>query len=309
MIDERRVAEAPGLRKLFHEQWSHLVRLIEEWGSEGADARATDDALLQAVEYVVDGTNSRMRGLGSYKRRLRENVRLLLEYTGQQVNALPGALEIDQKSFAVNPMVNALFVNRDEIRHLFSRSGEMQGFFSAAETAAVDKAYAILAVNRKQKDVFGRSLENGMLLGDVRQQSLSFSGHRVFSPCVSEEQARNSLKEMLFSAIVEYVKSYMTCLTYEQARDGVQSHPINNLRNPELYLERLTDLLSAPQQLLRMERHIFRVNKMGIMSSAVDEAVNEFPLHELKIGSSPPRAFALVKYPRVEMLPVDALGQ
>lgn len=307
MIDDRRVAVAPGLRELFYEQWLHLSTLVEEWSNDRDCARAMNDELLQAVEHVVNGTNARIRALGGYKEKLREKVRQVLEYTEQQANTLPVALDINQKSFAFDPMVNALFVNREEIRSIFSYSGEMQDFIAAAEASDIKEIYAILSVSRKQKSVFGKSLENGMIVGDVRQESVSFSGHRVLAPCANESAARASLKEILFERIVEYVRAYMSRLTYEQTMGGWNIDPIKNLKNPVLYLEMLSELLGAPQELLRMAERRCRINKMGIMTSATDEPVNEFHLHELSVGSNPPEAFTLIKYPRDEILSSDKL--
>jgi hypothetical protein len=309
MINDRRKAEAASLRQLFHEQWSHLLHLLDTWHRRRDSKRSESDELVTAVEQVVSGTNARIRSIGSYKKQLRESVHAVLDYVDTLVDELPEAITVSQETFFSNPLVNAFFVNTEDIRQIFCNARELQDFFANHSNRTLADAYALLFVRKTEKTVLGKDLCGDLLLGDVIQTTVSFWDHQILYPCASELLARKSLKVMLFRSVVKYIRIHMIRACSQQMQANLQHKhldPIHSLKNPEVYLQELRRLLSSPMELLKKNESTLRVNRMGICLSDNDtSAANELHLNEIAIGDEQTRIVVMVKYPRDEFVPLD----
>ena len=309
MIDDRRKPEASGLRLLFHEQWSQLLQLVDEWNRHRHIKHDESGELAAAVEEVVSGTDARIRSVGSYKTQLRESVHAVLEYVDTLVDGLPAAVAVNQETFFNDPLVNAFFVNPEDLKQIFCNARELQAFFARDANQELAEAYALLFVRKSEKTVLGNALCGDLMLGDVKQTTVSFSDHQILSPCASELMARNSLKAILFRSIVKYVRVYMIRACYQQLQENqLHKHldPVHSLKNPAIYLQELSRLLSTPMELLKQQASMLRINRMGIcLSEQASSAANELQLNEITIGDQQTCIVSMVKYPRNEFLPLD----
>lgn len=309
MINDRRKPEASGLRLLFQEQWSHFLHLVDEWYQRRHDKHEEIDALSSAVEEVVSGTDARIRSVGSYKRQLRESVHTVLNYVDTLVDGLPSPVAVSKETFFSDPLVYSFFVNTEDIAQIFRNSSELQSFFADVANREVSEAYALLFVRMKEKTVLGKDLCGELLLGDVKQTTVSFSDHQIVSPCASEATARKLLKVMLFRSVVQYVRIHMIQVRHQQIQEFQQHDcldPVHNLKNPLVYLQELTRILSTPMDLLKQHEKMLRINRMGIcVADDKTDAINELHLHEITIGDQQTRIVAMVKYPRSEFLALD----
>lgn len=310
-IHDRRHHETKGLRELFASQWRYFLSILES--GDGKTGESTQDPALvtDAIETVIDGTDKRIRAIGHYKKRLRDTVRMTLDYIDAAVASIPEAIRVDKDSFSHNPVINAFFVNMDDIRNIFSTSHELQNFFRKAEYASCDEAYGILFVTRNEKTVLGKIIQDDMLVSEVKQTAVNFSDHEIVAVCDSEEGARRGLKEFIFSHIVEYVSAHMLHIRQQQREQidkGRMDVWISGVSNPEVYLTELINQLTTPGPLLTHQKVCLRLNKMGIkVDENLSETVNEFTAHEFQIGKLPPRVVTIVRYPRNEMLTNTAL--
>ena len=309
MINDRRKPEASSLRLLFHEQWSYFLHLVDEWKQHRHLKHDKSDEVGAAVEQVVSGTDARLRSVGSYKKQLRESVHAVLEYVDRLVDALPSSVTVSQASFFSNPLVNSLFVNTKDLKQIFCNTRELQAFFADDANRDLSEAYALLFVRKAEKTVLGKDLRGDLVLGDVMQTTVSFFDHQVLSPSANESLARQSLKEMLFRSLVQYVRIHLIRASFQQMQDN-QHHepldPIHNLRNPVIYLQELQRLLCSPMELLKQQESMLRVNRMGIcLPDQEDCAANELHLNEISIGNQQPRILLMIKYPRDEFMSWD----
>ncbi|MCW8857657.1 MAG: hypothetical protein OQJ95_09865 [Kangiella sp.] len=309
MSSERRREETRGLRQLFQEQWQHFINILERSGVEPSarqlDTQIDAGEVLASIETMIEGTDRRIRALGNYKKRLRETVAWMLEYIDKAVTCLPEATLIDKNSFSSNPEVNAVFVNYEDIKFIFSHSIELQKFFSEVENTSCDEVYAVLLTNKNEKNILGKIIDNDMLVSDVKQVSVNFSAHNIVAPSKDEETLRSKLKTYAFNEIITYVSAHMTQLRHEQC-EGKQNltaeESINSVCNPQVYIDKLISMLNIPNTMLVCEKTPLRLNKMGIVADENStETLNEFIAHEFKIGSQPARVVSLVRYPKSEM--------
>ncbi|MCP3669673.1 MAG: hypothetical protein GY814_04440 [Gammaproteobacteria bacterium] len=114
MAVERRIAEALSVREFFHEQWLQLITLLGIEVDSTTPGVTDREDLGVAVDVVVQGTDARMRAVGSYKRRLRAGTHGLLEHIDDLVNQMPAALRLSRKSFVYDPQVSAFAASQGE---------------------------------------------------------------------------------------------------------------------------------------------------------------------------------------------------
>jgi hypothetical protein len=286
MSNEQRCWGCSPLRAFFYEQWVYLTGLLES----GEDEPDDQEAVADAIEAVVTGTDPRMRGIGNYKKKLREGVRILLNHVDGYVQMLPPAVAVRQKAYGTDPLLNALFVNKDEMQKIFSRTREMKKFFAA--TAAADQAYLPLFVSRKEKTVFGSGMEGELYVRDVKQQVVSFTGHQLGNPAETEVDARRYLKRYLFENVVDLMRTALCCpLNGEKEGEEDGGGSAKARKDPHVYLQQLIDLLSKPEELIWFHETRLRISRVGVV---LDE-------------DSTQRIVFLVSYPRQEMLSADEL--
>ncbi|MGB5538057.1 MAG: hypothetical protein WBN08_19410 [Thiogranum sp.] len=180
-----------GLRDAIH----HRMR-----EKESRQSRRTE--ILNTVERVVEGTDSRIRLVNSYEKRLQEAVSRSLEYTDDLIDQIPEAIEVSAKSFVSDAHVNAFFVNVSDLQTVFSHSSEVRQFMEDFSNVDTPQCCALLCMRKSEKTVMGVELAGELLKRDVRQTAVSFSDHRIYSPTPSEAETRQGLKQCLFGGLV-----------------------------------------------------------------------------------------------------------
>ena len=145
----------------------------------------------KAIDIILEETDPRLRLVGGYRRKLRKPVIRSLVYVNKLVTRIPGAFEVNRKSFGASPQVNALFGSVDDIDDLICQSRVLKGYFD--EHPERDEAYATLVMSRVDKKVLGMELSGDIVKRDVAQVAVNFSGHRL-GICGSSEA---ELREML----------------------------------------------------------------------------------------------------------------
>jgi hypothetical protein len=180
-----------GLRDAIHH------RLQEK---EDRQSRRTE--ILNTVERVVEGTDSRIRLVNSYKKKLQGAVSYSLEYTDDLIDQIPEAVDVSASTFVSDPYVNAFFVNVSDLQTVFSHSSEIREFMEDFSNVDTPRCCALLCMRMSEKTVMGVELAGDTLKRDVRQTAVSFSDHRIYSPAPSEAEARAGLKQCLFGGLV-----------------------------------------------------------------------------------------------------------
>lgn len=316
MVVERRRTSTHSLRQLFQNQWEHLNSLLQRRFAKRREARHRDLTEEGAVEAVVDGTNALLRLASGYKSRLRKSVRGLLEHVDELVAELPAPIEVGGERFLHDPCVNAFFVNVDTIRETFSHSHDLQSFFSDPMFNSRSHAFAVMFMNKVEREVLGAAMVDGILRQDVRKTTISFTDHEILQPRESEAQVRDALESLLFERFVAYVKHCLTQLGLGRVDESgpcsalIQSATGEppNLKDPSVYLHYLTRALDSHRELLRLEASTIRVNRIGELVAAESAQVtNHLKLLEIRLGHHAHEVLTLVSYPREEMISQDEL--
>ena len=73
---------------------------------------------------------------------------------------------------------------------------------------------------------------------------------------------------------------------------------------PQFYMEIIKDILTQPENFIRIKAKSFNITKTGIVTSEnSSQSVNAIHFNEILIANVLERVVAIVRYPRSEMLP------
>lgn len=162
-----------------------------------------------AIERVVDGTDRRLRALGSYRKRLREPVASSVEYVRALVDGFPTATEISGSAFGRDPTVRALFSSVEQLHAVLGNSRGLRDFLAAGPVTG-DDAYALLVMDREARTVFGTELDGDTVRRDVIQKAVNFSLQRFLGVRGSEQESRIELKKRAFDYLIERALESLT---------------------------------------------------------------------------------------------------
>jgi hypothetical protein len=294
---EQRVAEASALRELFREQWFRLLRRVVRHQRASRREQREAAGLGSAVERIVEGTDSRLRVVGGYQKRLRRSARVLLDHLDDTLATLSRVIEIDRPAFATDPLVGSLMTSHAQMQSLLSRSTLLHDCMKSADGLEASHLYAVVMLARKEKTVFGSALQGNLIVRDVKQTSVQFHSHRIVAVAGSEAQIRSALKRVVFEGVIGYVRGQMTKLRHSGSAEAV-----NGVGDPWSYLQALERLLGLPQELIWAQNSLLHIDNMGIVlpPDAATEA-NLISLDELTIGDNPSQIVCIARIPRCEI--------
>jgi len=243
----------PGLRDAIHR--SRQEKALRE---------SRTAATLDAVEDVVDGTDSKIRLVPGYKKKLQNIILSSLDFADDLVNQIPAAIEVSSSTFISNPHVNAFFTNVTDLQSIVCHSSEIQDYMEDIHDNKT-RCCALLCMHRTEKTVMGMELSDNVLRKDVRQIAVSFSDHRIYSPAPSETETRKGLRNCLFQGLVT------------NALERIVKHRLASLN-----LQNKHRMLHA-----RLRRHKQKINELNQDPGAnvkIMQAIEETTLELDKVG-------------------------
>jgi hypothetical protein len=286
------------------------------------------------VEHVVDETSGRLRAVPGYARRLREPVASALRSIDAMVDQIPGVLSCQRSTFAMDPHVNAFFVDHNSMREVFSTSKEVRALFDS--NMGAEQCFALLCMHRGERRQLGMALVGDQLHKDVMQTAVSFSDHQVVSPGLDETAARCALKCCIFNCVVGHIRARSTQLKSGSSDLEGRARALNGrlrhlaadtpehaavqreiealdtelqqqgprLSSLEDQLRFVADSLSRLDEIVACRHQTLYVDRLGIrQDNAAATNVHELRLAEIQVATKPPRVATLVSFPRDELLP------
>ncbi len=175
--------------------------LLHKWRERSSHQHRSGD-ILNAIEMVIDGTDGKIRLVRGYKNKLFDGVGSALEFVDELVHQIPAAIEISSRKFISDPYVNAFFTNIDELHTILGHSSEIRDFIEEYGAHGQLQCCCLLCMQKTERSVFGMELSGDILKKEVRQTSVCFSDHRIYSPATTEAATRRGLRECLFGGLV-----------------------------------------------------------------------------------------------------------
>lgn len=285
MTASKRSYEASGLRAFFDHQINHLETLFGDFMSRVGETEALSDEDKVLVENFVDAANNKMRVIDGYAIKLREYVRDIYAHVHQVADQIPPPIELSEKSFKENPLVNALFVNLDEIERVCKNQPDAARYLRSHNLLQVPIVYAALLADKHEKSTLGVGMLGNILVRDVPQQVVNFSAHKLHAFGENQEELIQEFKKYLFDNVVYLIKQQMALrISAEMLSKDANAYEsrIKSLANPNVYLNAIIEYLRVPASLLSIEKAHFSLNKLGVkLTDAEMEYANEFDVHEI----------------------------
>lgn len=285
MNDDRRLHEGSALRSFFDEQVQHLHKLISNLASHNHDREQGTEESRKIVENFVDASNSKMRAVHDYSHKLRAHVVALHAHVIAIADQIPPPVDISPGTFGTNPLINALFVNSNDINKLFSNNHELGVYLRSHSNDQLPKIYALLTARKNEKRTLGIGLQGDMLIREVPQLAVNFFSHKIHTPCSNDAELIVLLRKYLLACIVALIKQEMQSnMSDSIIKPGEDSYElrVKSLANPDVYLGKLIANIETPETLLSIEKIHFKLSKLGIKLDHDDpQSADEFDLHEL----------------------------
>lgn len=162
-----------------------------------------------AIERAVDGTDRRLRALGTYRKRLRAPVTATVRHVIQLTDDLPPAVEISPGHFGNDARLRAVFVSADHLLDTLTRFWTVRDYLSGAPRPLPDDIFGLLTMTQREQSVLGMALEGDMLKRDVLQTAVSFANHQYLAPAAAERRTRRELKRRAFDFLVRKAQEQM----------------------------------------------------------------------------------------------------
>ncbi len=293
--------------------------------------------LAKAVERVVDETSPRLRAVPGYKRRLEGPVTDAFLHIDELVEDMPAAILCSRSAFSADPRVRSFFVNPQQMQEVFSQNRDVRDLFDVNPQA--EECYALVCMHMEERHKFGMDLAGDSVHKEVLQTAVSFTDHQVYTPGVSEKDARRALKCCIFGGILKYIreklidaktrdfenrkrlsmlrsqlrKAHQRSMTDKQEHDlQAQIEDLEDaIKQAALHpttlqdcLALVTEMLHNTDQFVSASFQQLQLSHMGIkVGRDTRQPVNVIDITEIRIASREPRVAVLVRIPQCELLP------
>lgn len=179
------------------------MRLFQSIFGRGETRGHYPEWLIEAAtERAVEGTDSRLRVLSGYRRRLREPVIRAIDHVVALVDGIAAPIPAGYQGYRAEPRLGALFASADEMLNVFSRDDALRDFLATPEGSSAPQITALLLAGRIERNVLGMDLTGERVRREVAQVTVSFAGHRLLDPQASEAETRRQLKRRAFDHLL-----------------------------------------------------------------------------------------------------------
>ena len=184
----------------------------------------TDPEVGATLDYLIERIDPRLALVGGCRRTLGRPVQRALEFARSLVVQLPAPIALRAQSWSSEPRLRAFFARPGDIGEILARGTGVREYFDAGR----DEGFAVLGMTRKQTRVLAQALQGEMLQREVPRTSVSFTDHRLSSPCATAEALSRDLERRALDFIAERVAGRLAALdadrkALEQERDVLKA--------------------------------------------------------------------------------------
>jgi hypothetical protein len=172
------------------------------FGGGEARGRYPESLIEAAIERAVDGTDTRLRLLPSYRKRLRQPVIEAADHLIALVDGMCGFVPAGRQDHGTEPRLAALFASAADMLAVFRRDAQLEAFRATPDRPAAERITALLLAERAERNVLGMDLVGDQVRRDVPQVVVSFGAHRLLDPQAAEAETRRQLKRRAFDHLL-----------------------------------------------------------------------------------------------------------
>jgi hypothetical protein len=298
------------------------------------DRYTADPEVGAALDYLIERIDPRLALVGGCRRTLGKPAQRALEFARSLVAELPAPIALRSESWSTEPRLRAFFARPGDIGEILGRGTGVREYFAGGR----DEGFAILGMARKTQRVLAQALQGEMVQREVPRTSVSFTEHRVSSPCDSAEALTRDLERRALDFIAERTAARLAALdtdrkALEQERDvlkarmrlaGREGHGLGSttdgkalaasLKKCEGRLAELAgglgdrttivaETLAAPEKELQLAVHTLRLDQMNFVVEAGDAVCAEVMFVEATASEEQSRVLVPVQIFRTELAP------
>ena len=199
-----------------------MLRLFKSLFSSGAGLTETySESLIQeAIQRTVDATDSRLRALPGFEKRLRPAVITAIDHVVAMVTSMPRSVDASRAGYAGEPRLRAHLASADRMLDVFGDDPALLAARRDGTLAGSEAVFALLVSGMRERETFGMELRNDTLQREVLQHVVDFPEPRLADPTADEEQTRRLLMRRAFDHLLELALGRIVATS--EARDGLE---------------------------------------------------------------------------------------
>lgn len=238
-----------------------MLRFFHSIFSAGHEGGYPESLVKEAIERAVDGTDSQLRAVSGYRKKLRPAVIRAIDHVVGMVNLLSPPMPVSLGTYGDDPRIKCFFISATHMKKVLREDRSLAGFVRGSQEGGSSRIFALMAMEKQEKVVFGAGLSGEIVVKDVPQVTVSFDGHRFLDPAGDETETRRHLMRRAYDHLLSLALRRLTALKWER-------HD----------LERRRTLLHAKLHLLEREGWGFESPE----SEGVDVAASEERLAQIE---------------------------
>lgn len=248
-----------GLRQFIDEQLRFLeLKLTRK--KQSKYAKAQQAKIDDSIEQLVEATNSHIKIIANYKKKLRKSVADLERYVETLIDMVEAQPLLKLADFDQDDRLQALF---------FERKLADKFFDDFAPMFEVSKSLYMMSTSPDIKEVFMPALQHGEMIKDVRKRVLNFKSKHIEQAFDDNTEMREGLRQYFLEQIVVQIKKVLEPHMVSGYAELKQQTKIETL-SPKAYLNAIIKLLQSPNALFKATLEQIKTDDFGVVDSSVD---------------------------------------
>lgn len=227
-----------------------------------------ESLVTEAIERAVEATDSQVRAVSGYEKKLRPAVLRAIDHVVALVEGLPPPLPVHLGNYGEDPGSKNYFISAIHMKKVFQEDRSLAEFLQGPKGGS-PQVFALLAMEKQEKVIFGAELLGDIVIRDVPQVTVSFDAHRLIDPAEVEGETRRLLKRRAYDHLLSLALRRLTFVKGERSD-----------------LERRRALLQAKLNLLEREGWGFDLAKKHESpdAAAVEEQLGQIEAQLQELG-------------------------
>ena len=224
--------------------------------------------IREAVERAVDATDSQVRAVSGYKKKLRPAILQAIDHVVALVEGLPPPMPVSLGTSDEHLPIKSFFISAIHMKKFFAEDANLAEFMRGPGGSS-PQIVALLAMEKQEKTIFGAALSGDIVIRDVPQVTVSFDGHRLLDPSANEGETRRLLKRRAYDHLLSLALRRLT-----------------SLKDVRTDLERRRELMQAKLNLLKREGWGFDIAEGSerLSAAAVEEQLGRLEAQLQELG-------------------------
>jgi len=199
-----------------------VLKFFHSIFSNNAATGSYPESLVKAaIERAADGTDSWIRAVPGYKRKLRPAIVRAIDYVVALVDGMAPAIIMTPGRYGSDPYLHTFFISSTDMQKILDSDRNLTDF-QRRQAKSLPQVFALLVMEKHEKIFPGAELSGNIVLRDVPQIAVSYEAHRLIDPEATEDETRRQLKRRAFDHLLNLALRRIIIVKTE--RDNLERH-------------------------------------------------------------------------------------